>query len=48
MNMKPMLEISHYSKAYGTGKKAVDDVSLVVMPGFAASATALFALRTSS
>jgi ABC-2 type transport system ATP-binding protein len=33
MNMKPMLEISHYSKSYGTGKRAVDDVSLVVMPG---------------
>jgi ABC-2 type transport system ATP-binding protein len=28
-----MLEISHYSKSYGTGKRAVDDVSLVVMPG---------------
>ena len=33
MNMKPMLEISHYSKTYGTGKRAVDDVSLTVMPG---------------
>ena len=33
MNMKPMLEISHYSKSYGTGKRAVDDVSLVVMHG---------------
>ncbi|MBR2798732.1 MAG: ABC transporter ATP-binding protein [Clostridia bacterium] len=28
-----MLEISHYSKTYGGGKKAVDDVSLAVMPG---------------
>ena len=33
MNMKPMLEICHYSKTYGTGKKAVEDVSLTVMPG---------------
>ena len=33
MNMKPMLEICHYSKTYGTGKKAVEDVSLSVMPG---------------
>ena len=33
MNAKPMLEISHYSKAYGEGKKAVDDVSLSVIPG---------------
>jgi len=33
MTEKPMLEISHYSKTYGGGKKAVDDVSLAVMPG---------------
>ena len=29
MNGKPMLEIRHYSKSYGGGKKAADDVSLV-------------------
>lgn len=28
-----MLEIKHYSKAYSEGKKAVDDVSLTVLPG---------------
>ncbi|MBQ3374677.1 MAG: ABC transporter ATP-binding protein [Oscillospiraceae bacterium] len=28
-----MLEIKHYSKSYGEGKKAVDDVSLSVMSG---------------
>ena len=33
MNGNPMLEIRHYSKSYGAGKRAVDDVSLTVMPG---------------
>ena len=33
MNGKPMLEIRHYSKSYGGGKKAADDVSLVVESG---------------
>ena len=33
MSEKPMLEIKHYSKSYGEGKKAVDDVSLTVMRG---------------
>ncbi len=28
-----MLEIRHYSKAYGDGKKVVDDISLAVMSG---------------
>ncbi|MBQ7465361.1 MAG: ABC transporter ATP-binding protein, partial [Oscillospiraceae bacterium] len=28
-----MLEIRHFSKSYGGGKKAVDDLSLHVMPG---------------
>ena len=32
-NDRAMLEISHYSKAYSEGKKAVDDVSLTVLPG---------------
>lgn len=33
MNDNAMLEIKHYSKSYGAGKKAADDVSLSVMPG---------------
>ena len=33
MNGNAMLEIRHYSKSYDAGKKAVDDVSLTVMPG---------------
>ena len=33
MNGKAMLEIRHYSKSYGEGKKAVDDVSLTVESG---------------
>lgn len=33
MNGNVMLEIRHYSKSYGAGKKAVDDVSVTVMPG---------------
>ncbi len=33
MNGNAMLEIKHYSKSYGAGKKAADDVSLCVMPG---------------
>ena len=33
MNGNAMLEIRHYSKSYGAGKKAVDDVSITVMPG---------------
>ena len=33
MRTQPMLEISHYSKSYGGGRRAVDDVSLTVMPG---------------
>ena len=28
-----MLEIQHYSKSYGEGKRAADDVTLSVMPG---------------
>ena len=33
MNEKAMLEIRHYSKSYGAGKKAADDVTLSVMSG---------------
>ena len=33
MNGNAMLEIRHYSKSYGADKKAVDDVSLSVLPG---------------
>ena len=33
MNENAMLEIRHFSKSYGKGKKAADDVSLSVMPG---------------
>ena len=33
MNDKAVLEIRHYSKSYGEGKKAADDVSLCVMSG---------------
>ncbi len=33
MNETEMLKISHYSKTYGEGKKAADDVSLTVMSG---------------
>lgn len=33
MNENVILEIKHYSKTYGEGKKAVDDVSLNVMSG---------------
>ncbi len=33
MSDKAMLEIRHYSKSYGEGKKAADDVSLTVMSG---------------
>jgi ABC-2 type transport system ATP-binding protein len=33
INERPVLEISHYSKSYGGGKKAADDVSLSVMAG---------------
>ena len=33
MNQNAILEIKHYSKSYGTGKKAVDDLSLRVMGG---------------
>lgn len=33
MKERAILEIRHYSKSYGAEKKAVDDVSLVVMPG---------------
>lgn len=33
MNEKIMLDIRHYSKTYGGGKKAADDVSLSVMSG---------------
>ena len=32
-NDNVMLEIRHYSKSYGAGKKAVDDVNLTVMAG---------------
>lgn len=31
--MKPVLELSHFSKTYPNGKKAVDDLSLTVNPG---------------
>ena len=33
MSEAAMLEIRHYSKSYGDGKKAADDVSLTVMGG---------------
>ncbi len=33
MNEKAVLEIKNYSKSYGGGKKAADDVSLSVMSG---------------
>ncbi len=33
MNGNAILEIKHFSKSYGEGKKAVDDVSLKVMGG---------------
>ena len=33
MNNNTVLEIKHYSKTYGEGKKAVDDISLDVMSG---------------
>ena len=33
MSENAMLEIKHYSKSYGEGKKAADDVSLSVMSG---------------
>lgn len=33
MDNNVMLEIRHYSKSYGTGKKAADDVNLSVMSG---------------
>ena len=33
MSEKAMLEIKHYSKSYGGGKKAADDVTLSVMSG---------------
>jgi len=33
MNSRPMLEIRHFAKSYGAGKKAVDDVTLSVMGG---------------
>lgn len=33
MSEHAMLEIRHYSKSYGAGKKAADDVSLAVMRG---------------
>ncbi len=33
MNENVMLEIKHYSKSYGNGKKAADDVSLSVCSG---------------
>ena len=33
MGNNAMLEIRHYSKSYGSGKKAADDVSLTVMSG---------------
>ena len=33
MSDKAMLEIRHYSKSYGSGKKAADDVTLSVMGG---------------
>ena len=32
-NKNAMLEIKHYSKSYGAGKKAADDVTLSVMSG---------------
>ena len=33
MQERAILEIRHFSKSYGGGKKAVDDLSLHVMPG---------------
>lgn len=33
MDTRAILQISHYSKAYGGGRRAADDVSLTVMPG---------------
>lgn len=33
MNENPMLEISHFSKSYREGRKAVDDISISVMSG---------------
>ena len=33
MSSRAMLEIEHFSKSYGKGKKAVDDLSLSVMSG---------------
>ena len=33
MNDMTMLEIKHYTKSYGGGKKAADDISLSVMSG---------------
>lgn len=33
MEEKKVLEINHYSKSYGEGKKAADDVSITVMAG---------------
>ena len=33
MNSSAILEIKHFSKSYGEGKKAVDDISLEVMGG---------------
>ena len=33
MSTKTMLEIKHYSKAYGGGKRAADDVCLSVESG---------------
>ncbi len=33
MEEKKVLEIKHYSKSYGEGKKAADDVSITVMAG---------------
>ena len=33
MNEMVMLDIRHYSKTYGGGKKAADDVTISVMSG---------------
>lgn len=33
MKDRAILEIEHFSKCYGGGKKAVDDISISVMPG---------------
>ena len=33
MTTKPILEIKNYSKTYGEGKRAADNVSLTVMSG---------------